>query len=65
MDLLFFMSQLEFKTMANGESVWLSEPLFIMLGLVLLTIAIVLFFLKITKAVPASLVAMSWSLDWF
>jgi SulP family sulfate permease len=34
------------------------EPLFIMLGLVLLTIAIVLFFPKITKAVPASLVAI-------
>jgi SulP family sulfate permease len=58
--IIIFMSQLEqFKTMVNGESVWLSgNPLFIMLGLVLLTIAIVLFFPKITKAVPASLVAI-------
>ncbi|MGO4816889.1 SulP family inorganic anion transporter [Flavobacterium sp. W22_SRS_FP1] len=58
--IIIFMSQLEqFKTMVNGESVWLSgNPLFIMLGLVLLTIAIVLFFPKITKVVPASLVAI-------
>ncbi|MGK0255301.1 MAG: SulP family sulfate permease [Mariniflexile sp.] len=58
--IIIFMSQLEqFKTMVNGESVWLSgNPLFIMLGLVLLTIGIVLFFPKITKAVPASLVAI-------
>jgi len=58
--IIIFMSQLEqFKTMVNGESVWLSgEPLFIMLGLVALTIGIVLFFPKITKAVPASLVAI-------
>ncbi|MDG2431214.1 MULTISPECIES: SulP family inorganic anion transporter [Flavobacterium] len=58
--IIIFMSQLEqFKTMVNGESVWLSgEPLYIMLGLVLLTIGVVLFFPKITKAVPASLVAI-------
>ena len=58
--IIIFMSQLEqFKTMVNSESVWLSgEPLYIMLGLVLLTIGIVLFFPKITKAVPASLVAI-------
>jgi SulP family sulfate permease len=58
--IIIFMSQLEqFKTIVNGESVWLSgNPLFIMLGLVLLTIAIVLFFPKITKAIPASLVAI-------
>jgi SulP family sulfate permease len=58
--IIIFMSQLEqFKTIVNGESVWLSgSPLFIMLGLVLLTIAIVLFFPKITKAIPASLVAI-------
>src|SRR3970282_3018597 len=54
------MSKLEqFKTIGNGQLVWLSgNPLFIMLGLVLLTIAIVLFFPKITKAFPASLVAI-------
>jgi SulP family sulfate permease len=45
------MSQLEqFKTVVNGESVWLSgSP--VMLGLVALTIASVVF-LPVTKAVP-------------
>lgn len=57
---VIFMSQLEqFKTIVNGESVWLSgNLLYIMLGLVALTIAIVLGFPKISKAVPASLVAI-------
>lgn len=57
---VIFMSQLkQFKTVVNGESVWLSgSPLFIMLGLVALTIAIVILFPKITKAIPASLVAI-------
>ena len=57
---VIFMSQLEqFKTVINGESVWLSgNPLYIMLGLVALTIAIVLGFPKISKAIPASLVAI-------
>ena len=57
---VIFMSQLkQFKTMVNGEPVWLSgSPLFIMLGLVALTIAIVILFPKITKAIPASLVAI-------
>ncbi len=58
--IVIFMSQLEqFKTMVNGQSIWLSgNPLYIMLGLVALMIAIVLFFPKITKAIPASLVAI-------
>ncbi|RYJ41697.1 SulP family inorganic anion transporter [Flavobacterium beibuense] len=53
---IIFMSQLEqFK---NGES-WLNgTPLYIMGGLVALTIGIVMIFPKITKAVPASLVAI-------
>ncbi|GEC72866.1 sulfate permease, SulP family [Flavobacterium flevense] len=57
---IIFMSQLEqFKTIVNGESIWLSgSPLYIMIGLVALTIGIVLGFPKITKAVPASLVAI-------
>jgi SulP family sulfate permease len=57
---VIFMSQLEqFKTVINGESVWLSgNPLYIMLGLVALTIGIVLGFPKISKAIPASLVAI-------
>ncbi len=58
--IIIFMSQLEqFKTMVNGESVWLSgNPLYVMLGLVALTISIVLLFPKISKAIPASLVAI-------
>jgi sulfate permease, SulP family len=58
--IIIFMSQLEqFKTIVDGESVWLSgSPLYIMIGLVALTIAIVLGFPKLTKAVPASLVAI-------
>ncbi|KOS04669.1 sulfate permease [Flavobacterium akiainvivens] len=57
---VIFMSQLEqFKTVVNGHTEWLSgTPLYIMLGLVALTIGIVVGFPKITKAVPASLVAI-------
>ncbi|MFV5695505.1 SulP family inorganic anion transporter [Flavobacterium sp. LB3P122] len=57
---IIFMSQLEqFKTIVNGQSIWLSgSPMLIMLGLVALTIGIVVFLPKITKAVPASLVAI-------
>jgi SulP family sulfate permease len=57
---IIFMSQIEqFKTVVNGESVWLSgNPLFIMIGLVVLTVAIVVGFPKISKAVPSSLVAI-------
>ncbi|AWH86116.1 sodium-independent anion transporter [Flavobacterium album] len=57
---IIFMSQLEqFKTAINGQSSWLSgNALLIMTGLVALTIGIVLLFPKITKAVPASLVAI-------
>lgn len=57
---IIFMSQIEqFKTVVNGEAGWLQgTPLYIMLGLVALTIAIVVVFPKITKAVPASLVAI-------
>jgi SulP family sulfate permease len=54
------MSQLEqFKAVVNGESTWLQgESLYIMLGLVALTIAIVVLLPKVTKAVPSSLVAI-------
>jgi len=57
---IIFMSQLEqFKAVVNGEVSWLSgSALYVMAGLVALTIAIVLLFPKITKAVPASLVAI-------
>lgn len=57
---VIFLSQLEqFKTVVNGEPVWLAgSPLLIMAGLVALTIAIVVVFPKITRAVPPSLVAI-------
>jgi len=57
---IIFMAQIhQFKTVVNGESVWLSgQPLLIMAGLVALTIAIVFVFPKITRAVPPSLVAI-------
>ncbi len=57
---IIFMSQLEqFKTIVNGQKEWLmGSPMFIMAGLVALTIVIILLFPKITKAVPASLVAI-------
>jgi sulfate permease, SulP family len=58
--IIIFMSQLEqFKAVVNGEVEWLTgSPLFIMAGLVALTIAIILLLPKITKAIPASLVAI-------
>lgn len=58
--IIIFMAQLEqFKTIADGKVAWLSgEPLLMMAGLVALTIAIVVIFPKITKAVPSSLVAI-------
>jgi SulP family sulfate permease len=57
---IIFMAQLEqFKAIVNGKETWLTgQPLMIMAGLVALTIAIVVFFPKITKAVPPSLVAI-------
>jgi len=57
---VIFMSQLEqFKTVVNGEHVWLSGgPLMIMAALVALTIAIVVFLPRFTKAIPASLAAI-------
>jgi SulP family sulfate permease len=57
---IIFMSQLEqFKAVVNGESTWLQgESLYIMLGLVALTIAIVVLLPKVTRAVPSSLVAI-------
>ena len=58
--IIIFMSQLEqFKTVINGQTEWLTgSPFLIMTGLVLLTIAIVVLLPKITKAIPASLVAI-------
>lgn len=58
--IVIFMSQLEqFKTIINGKSEWLTgTPFLIMAGLVLLTISIVVLLPKISKAIPASLVAI-------
>ena len=58
---IIFMAQLEqFKVPgAGGEEQWLQgTPLLLMLGLVALTMAIVYLLPKLTKAVPASLVAI-------
>jgi SulP family sulfate permease len=57
---IIFMAQLEqFKTVLNGQTVWLSgSSLYIMAGLVALTIAIVFVLPRFTKAVPPSLVAI-------
>ena len=58
--IIIFMSQIDqFKTLVNGEVSWLSgTPLYIMAGLVALTVAIVVLLPKVTKAVPSSLVAI-------
>lgn len=58
--IVIFMAQLEqFKTMVNGQLTWLSgTPLLVMSALVALTIAIVVFFPRITKAFPPSLAAI-------
>lgn len=58
--IIIFTAQLEqFKSVSNGHPVWMSgTPLYIMLGLVLLTIAIVVLLPRLTRAVPASLVAI-------
>ncbi|WP_412467258.1 SulP family inorganic anion transporter [Pedobacter sp. KLB.chiD] len=57
---IIFMSQLaQFKTPVNGKLEWLSGmPLYIMLTLVLLTVAIVIILPRMTKAIPSSLVAI-------
>ena len=57
---IIFMSQLEqFKITLDGQTTWLTgSSLYIMVGLVALTIAIILLFPKITKAIPSSLVAI-------
>jgi SulP family sulfate permease len=57
---IIFMAQVEqFKVSDHGITSWMSgESLVIMTGLTLLTVCIVLVFPKITKSVPASLVAI-------
>jgi SulP family sulfate permease len=57
---IIFMAQInQFKLSNAAGSAWLSgTPLWTMLGLVIVTILIVIAFPKLTKAVPASLVAI-------
>ncbi|GGF27827.1 SulP family inorganic anion transporter [Hymenobacter cavernae] len=59
--LIIFMAQLEqFKVAdATGATHWLSgSPLYLMLGLVALTMAIIFLLPKVTKAIPPSLIAI-------
>ncbi|PZF71780.1 SulP family inorganic anion transporter [Taibaiella soli] len=58
--IIIFMAQIQqFKITTAGGTEWLSgTALWTMLGLTLLTILIVMVFPKITKAIPASLVAI-------
>lgn len=58
--IIIFMAQVEqFKVVENGITTWMSGTnLYVMGGLTLLTVLIVLLLPKITKAVPASLVAI-------
>lgn len=57
---IIFTSQIgQFRTVVNGQTTWLSgEPLYLMAGLVALTIAIIVVLPRITRAVPPSLVAI-------
>ncbi|WP_026898979.1 SulP family inorganic anion transporter [Daejeonella oryzae] len=57
---IIFMSQLgQFKTVVNGQTIWMrGEALWIMAGLTALTIAIITFVPRLTKAIPASLIAI-------
>lgn len=58
--IVIFMSQIEqFKITENGITSWLhGTPLYTLIGLTSLTVTIVYFFPKITKVIPASLVAI-------
>ncbi len=58
---IIFMSQLEqFKISTNGQTEWITgTPFLVMAGLVALTIAIVVLLPKVTKKIPASLVAIA------
>lgn len=58
--IVIFMAQIsQFQINVDGVKTWMSgTPLFIMSGLTILTIAVVFVFPKISKAIPASLVAI-------
>jgi len=58
--IVIFKAQLgQFKINVAGKSVWMTgSTLYTMLGLVILTMAIIYFLPKLTKAIPSSLVAI-------
>lgn len=58
--IIIFMAQFsQFKSLENGVESWMSgTPLFIMLGLVAITMVIIYFLPKLTKAIPAPLTAI-------
>ena len=58
--IIIFMAQMDqFKVGQGDAAVWLTGPaMYTMVGLVLFTIAIIVFVPKITKAVPASLIGI-------
>ncbi|BDU51568.1 SulP family inorganic anion transporter [Haliovirga abyssi] len=58
--IVIFRAQLgQFKVDVNGKSMWMTgSTLYIMLGLVILTMLIIYFLPKLTKAVPSSLAAI-------
>ncbi|HAI37351.1 MAG TPA: sodium-independent anion transporter, partial [Maribacter sp.] len=58
--IIIFMAQMDqFKVGVGDAAVWLTGPaMYTMLGLVLFTIAIIVFVPKLTKAVPASLIGI-------
>lgn len=57
---VIFMAQLEqFQTVSRGEATWLTGyPFYMMAGLVALTVAIVVFWPRVTRTIPPSLVAI-------
>ncbi len=58
--IIIFMAQVaQFKVVENGVATWMQGPaLYLMVGLTLLTVAIMFVLPRFTKAVPASLVAI-------
>lgn len=58
--IIIFMAQVkQFKFIQNGIETWMTgSALYVMLGLTILTVLTVLIFPRITKAIPASLIAI-------
>jgi SulP family sulfate permease len=58
--IVIFLAQLEqFKVTSNGEAVWLTGyPLYLMIGLIIVAMAVTYFLPKFTKKIPSALVAI-------